>query len=220
MFSSENLMAELNTEFLGQDIICLPETNSTNKSAWEYIGKGCQEGTLLITDHQRDGRGRRQNKWVSTIGKSLTFSFILYPQTNLDQFGLLPLLTGVSIVKGIQSAVYIQAGLKWVVDLSKEHFIGKKCIEQEIKHPSRRLVCFKMFERSIPRKDYEVYLNDTLIGIVSSGTFSIGLNSGIGLAFIDAKYTKSKTIDIKIRNKFYRASLIKPPFINNYSLHS
>ena len=117
MFSSENLTAELNTEFLGQDIICLPETNSTNKSAWEYIGKGCQEGTLLITDHQRDGRGRRQNKWLSTIGKSLTFSFILYPQTNLDQFGLLPLLTGVSIVKGIQSAVYIQAGLKWPNDI-------------------------------------------------------------------------------------------------------
>ena len=63
-------------------------------------------------------------------------------------------------------------------------------------------------------------LNNTLIGIVSSGTFSIGLNNGIGLAFIDAKYIKSKTIDIKIRNKFCKASLIKPPFINNYSLHS
>ena len=114
----------------------------------------------------------------------------------------------------------IEAGLSWTIDLSKKFFLGKEYIEQEIKNPSRRLVCFKMLERSIPRKDYEVYLDDTLIGIVSSGTFSIGLNNGIGLAFIDVKYIKSKTIDIKIRNKFYKASLIKPPFINNYSLHS
>ena len=117
MFSSENLKAELNTEFLGQNIIYLPETHSTNLSAWEYIGNGCEEGTLLITDHQQDGRGRRQNKWISTMEKSLTFSFILYPQTNLDQFGLLPLLTGVSIVKGIQNSVYIQTGLKWPNDI-------------------------------------------------------------------------------------------------------
>jgi len=117
MFSSENLKAELNTKFLGGEIICLPETSSTNVSAWEYIQKGCMEGTLLTTDHQLEGRGRRQNKWVSATGKSLTFSFILYPQTNLDQFGLLPLLMGVSIVKGIQAAAYIQTGLKWPNDI-------------------------------------------------------------------------------------------------------
>ena len=77
-----------------------------------------------------------------------------------------------------------------------------------------------MLERSIPRKGYEVYFNDNLIGMVSSGTFSIGLNCGIGLAFIDAGYTKEKNINIKIRNKLYGALLIKPPFINKYSLHS
>ena len=114
----------------------------------------------------------------------------------------------------------IEAGLKWVVDISKEDFLGKKYIEEEIKNPSKRLICFKMLERAIPRKGYEVHSNDSLIGVVSSGTFSIGLNSGIGLAFIDAKHTRKKNINIKIRNKLYRASLIKPPFINNYSLHS
>jgi len=114
----------------------------------------------------------------------------------------------------------IEAGLKWVIDLSKKDFLGKKYIEEEINNPSKRLVCFIMLERSIPRKGYEVYSSNNLIGMVSSGTFSIGLNNGIGLAFIDAKYIKEKNINIKIRNKLYRASLIKPPFINNHSLHS
>ena len=114
----------------------------------------------------------------------------------------------------------IEAGLKWVVDLSKKEILGKKHIEEEINNPSKRLVCFKMIERSIPRKGYKVYFNDNLIGTVSSGTFSIGLNNGIGLAFINARYIRKKNINIKIRNKLYRALLIKPPFINNYSLHS
>ena len=117
MFSVENLKAELNTEFLGLDIIYLPETGSTNSDAWKYIESGGEEGALFVTDHQQNGRGRRQNKWASAEGKSLTFSFILYPQINLDQFGLFPLLAGVSIIKGIQSAAYIEAGLKWPNDI-------------------------------------------------------------------------------------------------------
>ena len=117
MFSVENLKAELSTEFLGINVIYLPATGSTNSDAWEHLDKDSQEGTLFVTDHQQDGRGRRQNKWASTPGKSLTFSFILYPQSPLDQFGLFPLLTGVSIIKGIESAVYIKPGLKWPNDI-------------------------------------------------------------------------------------------------------
>ena len=113
----------------------------------------------------------------------------------------------------------IQSGLKWVIDLSKKKFLGKKYIEEEIKNPSRKLICFKMIEKAIPRKNYEVYFNDELIGYVSSGTFSIGLNSGIGLAFIDYKYYKDKNINIKIRNKMYKAERVNPPFIKNNSLH-
>ena len=37
---------------------------------------------------------------------------------------------------------------------------------------------------------------------------------------ISKKEFQNREKYIKIRNKFYRASLIKPPFINNYSLHS
>ena len=117
MFSVEKLKAELSTEFLGINVIYHQATGSTNSDAWEHLDKNCQEGILFVTDHQQDGRGRRHNKWVSTQGKSLIFSFILYPQFPLDQFGLFPLLTGVSIVQGIQSAVYIKPGLKWPNDI-------------------------------------------------------------------------------------------------------
>ena len=77
-----------------------------------------------------------------------------------------------------------------------------------------------MVEKSIPRKNYEVYDDEEKIGIVSSGTFSISLNKGIGMAFINSKSLNNKNINIKIRNKMYKAIVIKPPFIKNNSLHS
>ena len=77
-----------------------------------------------------------------------------------------------------------------------------------------------MIDRGIPRENYLVYQDNTEIGYVSSGAFSIGLKQGIGLAFIDLKLKFGSVISIEIRGKLLNAEIIKPPFINNYSLHS
>ena len=62
MFSVESLKAGFNTEFIGCEINYQPETNSTNVDAWKHVNDGCVEGTVFITDNQKMGRGRRQNK--------------------------------------------------------------------------------------------------------------------------------------------------------------
>ena len=117
MFSSELLQEHLKTNFLGCDIIYQSQTNSTNEDAWNHINDGYKEGTIFITDNQINGQGRHQNKWVSTLDKSLTISFILHPKIELDKLGLLPILMGVSIVQGIKLSVSIQTGLKWPNDI-------------------------------------------------------------------------------------------------------
>ena len=48
---------------------------------------------------------------------SLPFSFLLRPDFSFEQLGLLPLLAGVSIVKGIHCMTNIQLGLKWPNDI-------------------------------------------------------------------------------------------------------
>lgn len=117
MFSIERLEAGLNTEFLGRVVKYLDTTYSTNDDAWECINQHESEGTLIITDHQIQGRGRRQSKWTSTQSKSLTFSFLLLPHMALEKLGVLPLLAGVSIVKGIYTITNILTGLKWPNDI-------------------------------------------------------------------------------------------------------
>ena len=79
MISIDNLRTSLNTEFLGRQIKYMEKTPSTNEDAWIFFKKNSPEGTLIITDNQVNGKGRRSSKWLSTSNKSLTFSFLLLP---------------------------------------------------------------------------------------------------------------------------------------------
>jgi BirA family biotin operon repressor/biotin-[acetyl-CoA-carboxylase] ligase len=62
-------------------IIRLHETASTNAYAVEMLTKyRPDEGSVIITDHQTQGKGTENNSWESEKGMNLTFSVILYPQ--------------------------------------------------------------------------------------------------------------------------------------------
>jgi len=116
----------------------------------------------------------------------------------------------------------IEAGLGWITDLARSDFSGKATLESvKTAKPARRLVPFIMDERGIPRKDYTVQVNGEEAGIVTSGTQSLGLNAGIGLAYIKREFAKVGTpVQIIIRNKPVTAHIVKPPFIKDTSLLS
>ena len=121
MLSVEQLQAGLNTEFLGREVKYQDQTLSTNDDAWICYQNHESEGTLIFTEEQKHGRGRRQGKWISSPGKSLTFSFLLHPEMPFKELGIFSLLAGVSIVKGIHDITKIQAGLKWPNDIILNH---------------------------------------------------------------------------------------------------
>ena len=109
----------------------------------------------------------------------------------------------------------LEAGLGWITKLDKGNFIAadvlRKVKEEGIK---RRLVAFILQETGFPRKDYEIYKDGDNIGIVTSGTVSPILEKGIGLGYVTKEFAKIGTmIDIKIRDKFVPAEIIKPPFV-------
>lgn len=67
-------------------IIRLQETKSTNSYAIELLSKARpDEGCVIITDHQTEGKGTDTNLWESEKGKNLTFSLVLYPTLAADQ---------------------------------------------------------------------------------------------------------------------------------------
>ena len=102
-----------------------------------------------------------------------------------------------------------EANLMWITDLNK-NFIGYKKILESISNSKKKLVGFKMVDRAIPRKDYDIFdVNNKIIGKVTSGTFSPSKKVGIGMAMIDFENFKSKEIYIENRNKFSKAIITK-----------
>jgi BirA family biotin operon repressor/biotin-[acetyl-CoA-carboxylase] ligase len=105
------------TTRLGRRIYYLPETDSTNRVAAELAAHGEPEGTVVITDYQRRGRGRLDRTWASPPFKSLLFSILLRPGDEVMNVQTLTLVFSLAVSQTLSAALgkYIQ--VKWPNDV-------------------------------------------------------------------------------------------------------
>lgn len=109
----------------------------------------------------------------------------------------------------------IEAGIKWVVKLEKDGFIGKEALDKiNAEKPARKLIGFEMQKPGVPRHGFNVFNEkDEIIGHVTSGTHSPTLKKALGLALVKrTSAKKDDTIFIEIRNKKIPALVVKTPF--------
>lgn len=110
----------------------------------------------------------------------------------------------------------IEAGLGWITKfVDGKDFPSRALFEQQKKEGvSRKLCAFELLDKGIPRHGYEIVdENDTVIGVVTSGTISPMLKIGIGMGYVKPEYAKvGAEIFIKVRNKSLKAQVVKPPF--------
>ena len=99
----------------------LPAVDSTQDLVREAAGAGAQEGLTVVTDWQRQGRGRLGRQWVTAPGHDLLFSVLLRPGRTM--LSLLPLLAGIAVADGLKQATGLAIDLKWPNDLL---FDGRK----------------------------------------------------------------------------------------------
>lgn len=70
----------METLFVGQNAIFLPEVESTNSYATALLKNvNLAEGTVVYTTNQTKGRGQRGNHWISGPGLNLAVSYVLKP---------------------------------------------------------------------------------------------------------------------------------------------
>ena len=63
-----------------KNLIFLTEVESTNNYANQLVlSKAAVDGTVVLAQHQKKGRGQHGNSWESEAGKNLLASIILYP---------------------------------------------------------------------------------------------------------------------------------------------
>lgn len=110
----------------------------------------------------------------------------------------------------------LQAGLGWITKFAdNKPFIGREVLEKEkYEGVSRKLCCFELIDKGIPRHGYEIANEDgEIIGNVTSGTMSPILKKGIGMGYVKPDYAKSDNeIYVKVRNRNLKAVIVKPPF--------
>ncbi|TDT37204.1 aminomethyltransferase [Maribacter spongiicola] len=108
----------------------------------------------------------------------------------------------------------LEAGLGWVTKFNKD-FVNSAALEKEKQHgPERKLVAFELDERGIPRHGYDIVDGKgKTIGVVTSGTMSPSMGTGIGLGYVPPIFTEvGSKINIQIRKNAVPATIVKLPF--------
>jgi len=108
----------------------------------------------------------------------------------------------------------LEAGLEWIVKLDKGEFVGRQALlRQKERGPTRKLAGFEMLGRGIGRDGYEVLVNGSPAGWVTSGSPSPTLNRNIGFCYLPAEMAQpGKAIQIMIRNQPVDAVTVETPF--------
>ena len=108
----------------------------------------------------------------------------------------------------------LEANLGWICKLNKGEFIGRdklaKLKEDGLK---RKLVGFEMTDKGIARDEFDVYVGEEKVGVVTSGSPAPFLKKNIGLAFVPIEFAKTgQEITIDVRGKKLAAVVVPTPF--------
>lgn len=109
----------------------------------------------------------------------------------------------------------VQARLGWAVGWSKETFFGAAALRAErAAGPRMMLRGLKAAGRGIPRPGMTVRSSaGTELGVVTSGTFSPSLKTGIALALVSAEVSDQTMVSVDIRTRQEPFQVTKPPFV-------
>ncbi len=111
----------------------------------------------------------------------------------------------------------VQARLGWAVGWNKPHFWGRDALLREREEgPRRRLWGLQARDRAIPRHDMRVLSGHGVpVGIVTSGTFSPTLKTGIALALLDRGVGEGDVVSVDVRGRKAAMQVVKPPFVES-----
>lgn len=109
----------------------------------------------------------------------------------------------------------LEASLGWITKLDKGEFNGKESL-LKIKQTGvkRKLVAMISDEKTFPRHGYDIMVNGTKVGIITSGTVSPVLEKPIALGYVNSEYASpGSQVNFVIRGKEVPARVVKLPFV-------
>ncbi len=90
---------------------------STNEIARDLITEDGCDGTVVVADHQTEGRGRRGRVWSSPLSMGLWATLILYSPLEARELFTLGLTAAVALSKAIESGYGAAPEIQWPNDI-------------------------------------------------------------------------------------------------------
>ena len=106
----------LHAKWIGNTIIYEEKMDSTNIRAKRLGEQNAENGTVVVTQYQTAGRGRRGNTWISPVGNCY-FSLLLRPEILAERASMLTLVTALALAKTIRQVTDLETMIKWPNDI-------------------------------------------------------------------------------------------------------
>ena len=114
----EQILQLVSSEYPWKDrFFFLPETDSTNDCLKKLAAEGASHGTVVLSDHQTVGHGRRGRSFLSPPGVGLYLSILLRPACPPTRLMHLTCAAGVAMCDAVEKSVGFRPGIKWTNDL-------------------------------------------------------------------------------------------------------
>ena len=115
--SAGELAGALSGCTIGGNLICLDSVDSTNNYLKKMADEGAPHGTVVLSDWQTGGRGRRGNSFLSPAGKGLYLSALLRPELPPMDVVNLTAWIAVAVCDAVEQVIGEHPGIKWTNDI-------------------------------------------------------------------------------------------------------
>lgn len=117
ILTEERLQKCIQTDWAGNCVAMFEEIDSTNNEAKRKAEAGAGHGTLVVSEIQTAGKGRRGRNWVSAKGDGIWMSLILKPDIEPANASMLTLVMALAVVSAIRGLTGAKAEIKWPNDI-------------------------------------------------------------------------------------------------------
>ena len=117
IMNQNELKSIMNTSWAGQELFYFDSIDSTNTKAKELAEAGYPNGTLVVSDSQSAGKGRRGRSWESPSGTGIFMTLMLKPDINPNNASMLTLVAALAVAKAISEITGEKALIKWPNDI-------------------------------------------------------------------------------------------------------
>jgi BirA family biotin operon repressor/biotin-[acetyl-CoA-carboxylase] ligase len=115
LLNLEEFDIKLDTEIIGRNFIYLDECESTNDFLFT-TKEFTSDGTVVLSEYQTKGKGRKDRTWESSKGQNLTLSILLRREIKPKLLNIINLGASLAVAHTLENLYQLNVELKWPND--------------------------------------------------------------------------------------------------------